>query len=388
MHAAGRTHLPMTTPPPTPDHKQALRLKRFLMAASTYGLGITILAMCTWLGLLPERGLAVVAAAFVAVNGVLFAVFRSGLNLRFADPSLTSLQICIAATMVCLSLLVGDQIHFLAGPFYSVLFVFAMLRLRPRDLVWVEAYVLLTYGVTVGLRIALFEGRIDPRVEAMNAVLVVGSSIWYGVAAGFISNLRGQLRDSVRTIEQLAIRDALTGTWNRRHLDTLLASELQRCARLGQVLCIGLADIDHFKAVNDRHGHLTGDAVLKNVAACLRTQLRGIDELGRFGGEKFMVLLPGVSLAQAQACAERLRRHVAELAAPAGTDARVTVSIGVAAFAPGEPAAAVVERADRALYRAKNGGRNRVVADDAQAAPASLGAAPLTAGAGATRAAV
>jgi diguanylate cyclase len=355
------------TPSPHPqDRKQALRLRRFLMASSTYTLGITILAMCTWLGLLHTRGLAVLAAAFLSVNVVLFGVFRSGWNLRFADPSLTALQICIAATLVCLILLVGDQLHFLAGTFYSVLFVFAMLKLSVRELVAVEAFMLATYCATVAVRSTLFDGRLDLRVEGVHAVLVVGSSIWYCVAAGFISNLRGRLRESVRTIEQLAIRDALTGTWNRRHLDTLLAAELQRCVRIGQVLCVGLLDIDHFKAVNDRHGHLNGDTVLKNVAACLRSQLRGIDELGRFGGEEFMVLLPGISLAQAQACAERLRRGVADLAAPAGTDARVTVSIGVAELAPGEAAAALIERADRALYRAKSAGRNQVVTDVSQ----------------------
>jgi len=344
------------------DRKQALRLKRFLMASSTYVLGLTILSLSTWLGLLPLRGLAILAAAFVSVNLALLGMFRSGLNLRFADPSLTALQICVAALLVCLILLVGDQLHFLAGPFYSVLFVFGMLQLRPRELIWVEGFVLVTYCAAMGLRIALFEGRLDLRVEAVNAIVVVGSSVWYALAAGYISNLRERLRESMRTIAQLAIRDALTGTWNRRHLDALLESELQRCARLGQTLCICLADIDHFKAVNDLHGHLAGDTVLKNVAACLRPQLRGIDELGRFGGEEFMVLLPGIALAQAQACAERLRRSVAELAAPQGTDACVTISIGVAEFAPGEPATSLMERADQALYRAKSAGRNRVVA--------------------------
>ena len=197
----------------------------------------------------------------------------------------------------------------------------------------------------------------------MNAVVVVGSSIWYAVAAGFISAMRERLRDSLRTIEQLAIRDALTGIWNRRHLDGLLATEIQRCERLQGTLTLCMVDVDHFKGINDRHGHAAGDEVLKGVAAGMRQQLRAIDELGRFGGEEFLVLLPGTPLAHAEVCAERLREAVAALQVLPQRGERVTVSIGVAEFAPGDTPVALLERADRALYRAKTGGRNRFVSD-------------------------
>ncbi len=343
-------------------------MRRFLMAASTYVLGFAILAMCAGLGLLDRAHLLWIGGSFVVVNLVFFTLLRSGWNLQLQDPSMTAQQICAGAAQVFVILILADRLHFLAGPFYSVLFVFGMLQLRARTLVWVEIFVLTTYFLAMALRIALFQDRLDLRVEAVNAVVVVGSSVWYAVAAGYISDLRGRLRESLRTIEQLAIRDALTDTWNRRHLDALLFSEVQRCERLRGRLTACMVDVDHFKNVNDRYGHATGDEVLKGVAAGLKAQLRSIDELGRFGGEEFLLLLPGTSADEALICAERLRAAVAALPLLPEAGARVTVSIGLAEFAPGDTPATLVERADRALYRAKRGGRDRVVVDGAAGA--------------------
>lgn len=345
--------------------QQALRMKRFLMASTTYALGIVILALCTALGLFPATRLAIAAAAFALVNVVLYAILRSGWNRRLADPSMTAVQMCVAVTVVSLILVLGDQIHFIAVPYYSVLFIFGMLQLTPRALGGVAAYVVATYCGSMLIRTLVFDSALDLRVEAVYAVMVVASAVWFSVAAGYISRLRGRLRESVHTIEQLAIRDGLTDTWNRRHLDTLLQSEMLRSTRQHGSLCVCMVDVDHFKAINDQHGHLAGDAVLKAIAACMKVQLRAVDELGRFGGEEFLVLLPGATLSQGHVCAERLRTSVAALAVLAGTDARVTVSIGLAQFIEGESAAAVIERVDQAMYRAKGEGRNRVVRDDA-----------------------
>jgi diguanylate cyclase (GGDEF)-like protein len=360
------TTLAATRPSRTPEAQQQLRLRRFLMASSTYALGLAILTLCSFLGLLPWLQLAHLAAAFVIVNVAFYAVFRSGLNLRLQDPSLTMLQVCTGVTMVALILVRGRDVSFVAAPFYSSLFVFAMLQLQRRALSIVAAYLLLSYGAAVALRGWLYRDALDLRVEAITAIMVVCSSMWFAAAAGYISRLRLRLRQSLAQIEALATRDGLTGLWNRRHIDLQLESEIKRAERSGSPLCVAMVDVDHFKAINDRFGHPAGDEVLKLMAGCMAGAVRSGDQVGRFGGEEFLLVLPGTSMAQAQALAERLRTRLEaldthEMLHAAGVT--LSASFGLAAWRGGESASELVRRADQAMYRAKAGGRNRVEAD-------------------------
>lgn len=159
-----------------------------------------------------------------------------------------------------------------------------------------------------------------------------------------------------RTVEL----DALTGTFNRRSIDQCLAREFQ--LPRGGNLSLLFVDIDHFKRVNDVYGHACGDHCLRQVAQALRGALRAGDLLGRYGGEEFVVLLPGTDATTARGIAEALRVAVEQRVIDwQGAQHQLTVSIGVATRAPGEAAAApVIDRADRALYAAKRGGRNRI----------------------------
>jgi two-component system cell cycle response regulator len=163
--------------------------------------------------------------------------------------------------------------------------------------------------------------------------------------------------------------DALTGWHNRRYLQTRLHEELARCRRERTPLTCLMIDIDHFKAVNDRFGHLAGDEVLRQIAQCISGEVRGSDVSARYGGEEFVVLLPGTGVAAGFLLAERIRVAVAEepFELPDGSRLPVTVSIGVADHSPtsGDHDLKVVgERllalADVALYEAKAGGRNSV----------------------------
>jgi diguanylate cyclase (GGDEF)-like protein len=159
----------------------------------------------------------------------------------------------------------------------------------------------------------------------------------------------------------LAIYDSLTGFYNRRRFQTLLAEELGKAAP-GRRLCLLMLDLDFFKAINDRHGHLVGDQALSSVAQILREQAPSDAVIGRFGGEEFSVLLRDVTLAEAVAIGERMRAAIA--ARPLDlrdTTLAVTISIGAAEWAAGEVnPASLLSRADAELYRAKQGGRNRV----------------------------
>jgi diguanylate cyclase (GGDEF)-like protein len=162
---------------------------------------------------------------------------------------------------------------------------------------------------------------------------------------------------------ELSSRDPLTGVWNRRQFDVALTSEVDRVARAGEPALVLMIDIDHFKNVNDAHGHAAGDVVLKEVAQALRECIRPMDTLARVGGEEFAMILPNCPPSFGQAVAERVRIKVQQRSveiAP-GESINVTVSIG-GAFAPQwvrSSAPLWVERADQQLYAAKQGGRNR-----------------------------
>ncbi|GKW50431.1 sensor domain-containing diguanylate cyclase [Halomonas sp. NCCP-2165] len=163
-----------------------------------------------------------------------------------------------------------------------------------------------------------------------------------------------------RELAQQATRDHLTGVLNRRGFDDALAEALAEARCLDRPLSLLIFDIDHFKAVNDRYGHERGDAVLQALARRVQACLRSSDLLARWGGEEFTLLLPGTDVPGARVIAERLRQTVAS-ARFAGLE--VTISLGGSRYRRGDSGAALLQRADAALYRAKEGGRNRVVMD-------------------------
>lgn len=181
-----------------------------------------------------------------------------------------------------------------------------------------------------------------------------------------ILKLESDLSAARQQMETLAMQDGLTGLLNRRAIEAQARAELSRAERQGTPLCLALLDIDHFKAVNDRHGHEVGDRALRHVAQVLAAHVRTYDWAGRWGGEEFLVLLPGAEPAGAAVAADRIRTAMAEapLALDGGGTLTLTVSIGVAGQSSQatEPMAlaALVHRADEALYCAKREGRNRV----------------------------
>jgi two-component system, cell cycle response regulator len=181
----------------------------------------------------------------------------------------------------------------------------------------------------------------------------------------YIDHLRVRLEESV----EMAILDPLTGLHNRRYMTSHLATLFDHAARRGKPLSVLLIDIDHFKAVNDSHGHDAGDAVLREFATRIRRDTRGIDLACRLGGEEFVVVMPDCDLAKAYQVGERLRQCIETAPFEVGGKVgllQVTASVGVAALEFDDDAPEqMLKRADEALYSAKRDGRNRVVADAA-----------------------
>jgi two-component system, cell cycle response regulator len=186
------------------------------------------------------------------------------------------------------------------------------------------------------------------------------------------TNLKLQQREA--QIVALSLTDPLTGVGNRRRFEQALALEVIRAERTGGKLCALMADLDHFKRVNDTYGHQAGDKLLATFGGLLRRYTRATDVVARFGGEEFVVLMPNTNLEDALVTAERIREALASsriepLPAP------ITVSIGVAELEGGEQGDALLRRVDTALFEAKQSGRNRVNANKLCAAPAGSGTA-------------
>jgi two-component system, cell cycle response regulator len=164
-------------------------------------------------------------------------------------------------------------------------------------------------------------------------------------------------------IRNLSIRDSLTELYNHRHSMALVANEFERVGRYQESVSVLMVDIDHFKKFNDEHGHQVGDAILRDVARMLKDTLRTVDSIGRYGGEEFVAILPHTAYEEARLTGDRLRQAIEDFSFRHGDKKlKVTVSVGVATY-PSElvdSPGALIREADRALYRAKEGGRNRV----------------------------
>jgi diguanylate cyclase len=196
----------------------------------------------------------------------------------------------------------------------------------------------------------------------------------YPIAIGFTTyRLARRVRAQNQTLAALSSIDGLSGLLNRSHWESVVAAEFQRCRRIGHPSSVVMIDIDHFKSINDRYGHPKGDAVIRSVARVLRSALRFQDVPGRYGGEEFGLVLPGIGVQGAEALAERIRKRIESMELESAKDLRVTASLGVAAFDPTDADHADwIARADRALYRAKEAGRNRIAPDASAGAPAQV----------------
>ncbi|MEY4766253.1 MAG: hypothetical protein RI907_2926 [Pseudomonadota bacterium] len=196
-------------------------------------------------------------------------------------------------------------------------------------------------------------------VDGLHYFNVVGVMIILIFLAGYYYFL---INRATLSLHELASVDPLTQLLNRRAINDVMRMQVASCKTTGAPLSFILCDLDHFKSINDSRGHEAGDQVLKTVSAALKAELRGSDAIARWGGEEFLVLLPGTDAHNAKRLAERLRNKVATQDIACGGDTFVvTMTLGVAGLLPGETTEQAIARADSALYEGKRGGRNRVI---------------------------
>ncbi len=228
-------------------------------------------------------------------------------------------------------------------------------------------------GILIWRQFYLLDHRLIHRIRALEAEMAK-TELGYNLLSNRtetdeidamrneLARLLGRLTDQNADLERLATTDSLTGLANRRSLFDHLGQEVYRAQRYGTALSLVMFDIDHFKRINDSWGHAAGDCVLREIGRETQQLLRKTDRAGRYGGEEFVVLLPETNLAEARWLARRLMQQISTMVV-ALADAppiSVTISVGIATLAPDESGDALVHRADQALFKAKQGGRNRI----------------------------
>jgi diguanylate cyclase (GGDEF)-like protein len=347
--------------------RQRLRLRRFLFASAFSLLYLVVLAVFQTQGRIDDVTLlhaCAIVAVFIAAFSILFV---TGLNLRFPDPSLTAWQFLASVfTMVYVAYAAPDT-RLVFTAFLFVALMFAMLRHDGRTLAGLGAMALFAFALLILLRFARRESGETIRLDLLQFLVMAVTLPWFVFIGNHVKRLQrglSEVHTRLEDVEEQARRDELTGALNRRGLVLAMEEARQRADASGEPLSICMIDLDLFKRYNDEFDHLTGDRVLRAFAQAVQGGLRATDVFGRYGGEEFVQICRHTDLAGAVADAERLRQRIGGLdfLMPNAAN-RLTVSIGVAQYRGGESIMQTFARADGALYRAKQRGRNRVESD-------------------------
>ena len=355
----------------TTDKRQRIRLAMSGLAALLMVCCLVVMNSVAAAGLASTSEVRVWTACSVLGLIAVYAAIRSGWSRRFKDPALTLAQILYAITCCAAAFVIAGPARGVTLPILAIILMFGIFGLTTRQMLGVLVYSLVAFGVASGVVAA----RDEPDYPTVVAAAYVGMVVVVLLSSTFLTtrvqstreHLRRQKAELARALEQirqLATHDDLTGLLNRRAMLDRMQLEQRRSLRSGSPLLIAQLDIDHFKVVNDTHGHAAGDLVLQSFADTVRRNVRDTDVLARWGGEEFVLLLCDTPAADAVTLMERLRQAVQAMQVPvpqSGGPITVTVSIGLARHTPADPLAGTLERADRALYAAKAGGRNRVV---------------------------
>lgn len=301
-----------------------------------------------------QHGLRLLAHG-VVIPGALLAVALLSYNETHSRPMLgllTTAPVGAVLANLYFNAQNSDFAYYVPEIYLELMWVFAVSGLTLRQAMPTACASLLV------LLAMTFDNLAQPGINALHYVWILASFSFGLLCAFLLEKAHKRMFLQQHHLTRMASTDGLTGLWNRSHIDQLLADEIARTSRDGGALSVIVLDIDHFKRVNDTHGHAVGDQVLCQFSALLQSNVRAGDWVGRRGGEEFMVVLPAATGEQALAVAQLLRLHINAFVFDC--IGHNTASFGVAEFCAGEMLAELLERGDRALYKAKEGGRDRI----------------------------
>lgn len=351
------------------NRQQRLRITRSLIAAMVFFICVGVIFYLSAIGqIIPQQG-AILSACILISCGGFYIALRSGFNLRFAEPSLTLPQTLAALTWICGAYAISNIAHGGTLMLFALVLVFAIFTMNIRRSIISASYGVIAMAATMLYKV-ITEPTIYPlQVELAYFVFVATIMPTIALLSMQITRMRDRLKaqkkaleDALIHIEKLAAHDELTGLINRRYMMKVLDDHASRQKRKAIGFSIAMLDLDHFKNINDTWGHAVGDDVLHGFAEAATKTLRECDVLSRWGGEEFLLLMPETNNGNPNIGLERLRTVLAALVlSPNAPDLRVTFSVGLTSYQQGESISDTIHRADKALYEAKAGGRNRTV---------------------------
>ena len=369
------TTLP-TTPKPlrfvwllSADPYQRLCLRYWLLTSRLYAVILALQAYSASVGLMnPVHLLWISAFAFCGVSAFFIAI-RTGWSKRLLDPAMTIQQMGFGFAVLAIDYVVTPPHRSMVLMITPLALMFGAFTLTPRQCRLLGIFAVVSLGAAMALSIWLGLDTSEAKGELIVFLAAVFVFTMVADMAGRLSFMRSQLRIQKRALAEalernnlLARQDELTGLPNRRHAMEMMVYEERRAKREAVPPSVCILDIDHFKHINDSFGHPAGDQVLRLLATHAQRSLRGPDVLARWGGEEFVLVMPQTSIIDAVMVVERLRVALArEEVWAERPDLKVTFSAGVAALTGTESMEEAVARADVALYRAKQSGRNRTM---------------------------
>ena len=346
-----------------------------LIASGLYAsLILAIVAYGVPFGLVSAHWARVFVSADVLAAIVPLLVVRSGLAKKWNDPGLTLVQILWGCALCALAFLAVPHSRAYDIQLLCVTLVFGLNHLKPIQAVMAGGFASVMFMIIYVIQTHSALTAADDLALRLQ-LLMAATVIWLltlqmrhhcHIREG-VNQEKRRLLSAMEQLRQAIKFDPLTQLYNRPHMGTMLEDEALRHDRTGSGFCVALIDLDHFKSINDGLGHQSGDSVLKRFSACAKQVLRETDTIGRWGGEEFVLLVPDIhAVSQGFKAVERLREIVQRQAlCKDAPDLRVTFSAGLAVRQPHEPISALLERADSALYAAKQQGRNRCIISQA-----------------------
>jgi diguanylate cyclase (GGDEF)-like protein len=371
-NAAEAADLALTTAAAAPEvlaRRIRQRRQMYVGQVASYSLGASVLLLYAFDGVISMGVPSLFWLGGLLIIGTFTVLSEAGFGDRFEDHYLTVFQISAHMALQLLFLLAVPTVGvaFLAVLF--LIFAFGTLRMTSSQamLTWGLAtcglaLVFLASDLPIGLPVTT---QLQRAASMLCFVLVIGQCAFLGLFGATLRKILYQrsieLKAAYQRIEELAELDELTGSYNRRCIMRLLDAEIEKSRQTSSPCAIALIDLDWFKRINDAHGHPVGDEVLRTFAITIFANIRPADCFGRYGGEEFLLLLPGTDREAASRMLDRLRGIVADLDWSAFSPGmRVTISAGVVTLRDNDTADTFLVRADSALYSAKALGRNRV----------------------------